>query len=62
MYYLLKAALTNVNAPIPSIDLEMTQHTLEEGQKMNYTERSFDNSAEIVSNSNKDKPKMYEIC
>lgn len=48
-----------MNAAIPSIDLEMSQHALEEGQKMNYQERTFDHSAEIVSNSNKHKPKMY---
>lgn len=37
----------------------MSQHALEERQKMNYPERTFDNSADIVSNSNKHKPKMY---
>ena len=32
---------------------------MEEAQKMNFPERTFDNSTDIVSNSNKNKPKMY---
>ena len=58
-YFFKQLAVANVNVPIPSIDLEMSQHAMEEAQKMNFPERTFDNSTDIVSNSNKNKPKMY---
>lgn len=45
--------------PIPSVDLEMSQNTLEEGQKISDPANNFNHLMDYKSGDNKEnKPKM----
>jgi hypothetical protein len=49
----------HLQMPVPSIDLEMSQHSLEEGQKITVPENNFNHLVDYESVDNKEnKPKM----